>query len=247
MFRSLVFVAAALLIALGAIHPMHRLYGEDGNNDRRGNDDHNDRRGDSVSANARRKVKLGQQTFRSDAFGDEAFWGDTLKLHQAIEGSHLGGVGDDIGPAAALGLGLNVDVDALPGSIRYGLKAGTINLHDPATTLSLLQLNAVVGVTGIFKGGELTSFGIQCALCHSTVDNSFAPGIGHRLDGWANRDLNVGAIIAAAPDLSAVEKVLNADESTVRNVLTHWGPGKFDAELFLDGQGFRQTVKLPPL
>ena len=85
----------------------------------------------------------------------------------------------------------------------------------------------------------MISFGIQCALCHSTVDDSFAPGIGHRLDGWPNRDLNVGAIIAAAPDLSALAKVLNADEQTVRNVLTHWGPGKFDAELFLDGQGFR--------
>ena len=247
MFRSFVLIAAALLIALGAIHPIRSLYGEDGNNNRRDNDDRNDRGDDAAAASARRKVKLGQQTFRFDTFGDEAFWGDTLKLHQAIEGSHLGGVGNGVSPAGALGLGLKVDVDALPGSIRYGLKAGTINLHDPATTLSLLKLNAVVGVTGIFRGSELTSFGIQCALCHSTVDNSFAPGIGHRLDGWANRDLNVGAIIAAAPDLSAVEKVLNADEATVRNVLTHWGPGKFDAELFLDGRASVLTAKLPPL
>jgi cytochrome c peroxidase len=236
---SLAFIAAALLIVLAAIHSVQRLYAEDGNNNRRGNDDRNERAAGPAATSALQKVKLGQQTFRFDTFGDESFWGDSLKLHQAIEGSRLGGVGDGVSPAAALSLGLKVDVDALPGSLLHGLKSGTVDLHDPATTVRLLQLNAVVGVTGVFKGGELTSFGIQCALCHSTVDDSFAPGIGHRLDGWANRDLNVGAIIAAAPDLSAIEKVLDADAQTVRNVLTHWGPGKFDAELFLDGKGFR--------
>jgi cytochrome c peroxidase len=236
---SLAFIAAASLIALAAVHSAQRLYGEDGNNNRRGNDDRNEKAAGPAASAALQKVKLGRQTFRFDTFGDESFWGDALKLHQAIEGSRLGGVGDGVSPAAALSLGLKVDVDALPGRLLYALKSGTVDLHDPATTVSLLKLNAVVGVTGIFKGNELTSFGIQCALCHSTVDDSFAPGIGHRLDGWANRDLNVGAIIAAAPDLSAIEKVLDADEQTVRNVLTHWGPGKFDAELFLDGKGFR--------
>jgi len=239
----LAFIATALLIVLGTVQSVHSLYGEDSKDHRRGDDEQKDRGNDSAASSARQKVKLGQQTFRFDTFGDEDFWGGSLRLHDAIKGSHLGGVGDGISPVAALTLGLKVDVDALPGRIRYGLKSGTINLHDPATTVNLLQLNAVVGVTGIFKGGELTSFGIQCALCHSTVDDSFAPGIGHRLDGWPNRDLNVGAIIAAAPDLSAVEKVLNVDAQTVRNVVTHWGPGKFDAELFLDGKGFRPDGK----
>jgi cytochrome c5 len=115
-----------------------------------------------------------------------------------------------------------------------------VNLDDPATTLALLRLNAVVGVTGFFsEGATLRSFGIQCALCHSTVDNSVAPGIGHRLDGWPNRDLNVGAIESLAPDLSVIADLLRVDQATVRTVLAAWGPGKFDAELLLDGKGFR--------
>jgi hypothetical protein len=85
--------------------------------------------------------------------------------------------------------------------------------------------------------------GIQCALCHSTVDNSFAAGIGHRLDGWANRDLNVGAIIALAPDLSVAASLLGVDQATVRAVVNSWGPGKFDAELFLDGKPFQPNGK----
>lgn len=231
-------IAAALLIGLGTAHTARRLYADDNGN--RGQDNNGDDHGnDAAGTNALRKVKAGQQTFRFDTFGDEAFWGGTLKLHQAIEGSRLGGAGAGVSPAAALALGLKVDVDALPDSVRTSLRSGTINLNDPATTVALLQLKAVVGVTGFFSGNTLTSVGIQCALCHSTVDNSLAPGIGHRLDGWANRDLNVGAIIAAAPDLSAIASVLNVDQATVRNVLTHWGPGKFDAELILDGQGFR--------
>jgi hypothetical protein len=114
-----------------------------------------------------------------------------------------------------------------------------VNLNDPAVTLELLRLNAVVGVTGIFAGQELSSIGIQCALCHSTVDDSLASGIGHRLDGWANRDLNVGAIIGLAPDLSALTTLLEVSDDAVRSVLASWGPGKFDAELVLDGKAFR--------
>ena len=125
-----------------------------------------------------------------------------------------------------------------------GLKSGTVDLTDPATTVALLNVNAVVGVTG-FSGtdGKLRSMGIQCALCHSTVDDSFAPGIGHRLDGWANRDLNIGAIIALAPDLSVLTNLLSVDAATVRTVLNSWGPGKFDAELSLDGKAFRPDGK----
>jgi len=150
-------------------------------------------------------VLQGRQTFRFDTFGDEDFWGGTLKLHQAIEGSAFGGVGAGVSPKTALAVGLKVDVDALPASVLNALRSGKVNLDDPAVTLTLLKLNAVVGVTGFFQSGlSLKSIGIQCALCHSTVDNSFAPGIGHRLDGWANRDLNVGAIVSLAPDLSAV-------------------------------------------
>lgn len=189
-------------------------------------------------------VKQGRQTFRYDTFGDQAFWGDTLKLHRAIEGVRFGGVGPGVSPATALAVGLKVDVDALPPAVQQALRAGQVDLSDPAVTLLLLKLNAVVGVTGFMNtDGSLKSMGIQCALCHSTVDNSFAPGIGHRLDGWPNRDLNVGAIVSLAPDLSAVTNLLGVDADTVRKVLASWGPGKFDAELFLDGKAFRPDGK----
>jgi hypothetical protein len=185
-------------------------------------------------------VSQGKQTFRFDTFGDEAFWGGTLHLNQTIAGAANGGVGPGLSPAAALSLGLKVDVDALPESVQQGIINGTVNLSDPATTLALLKLNAVVGVKGFFdSNGNLNSVGIECALCHSTVDNSFAPGIGHRLDGWANRDLNVGAIIAFAPNLQPIANVLHTNVATVQNVLNAWGPGKFDAELILDGKGFQ--------
>jgi hypothetical protein len=185
----------------------------------------------------------GREIFRYDTFGDEAFWGDTIKLHQAIQGARFGGVGPGVSPKAALDVGLKVDVDALPQALLDSLKSGQVDLGDPANTLALLKAGAVVGVTGTFAGARLRSIGIQCALCHSTVDNSLARGIGHRLDGWANRDLNVGAIINLAPDLSAVARVLGTSEATVRTVLMAWGPGKFDAELILDGKGFRPDGK----
>jgi mono/diheme cytochrome c family protein len=186
----------------------------------------------------------GKHIFRFDTFGDESFWGDTLHLHKAIEGAKFGGVGPGVSPATALALGLKVDLDALPATLVQQIKAGQVNLNDPAVTLALLKLNAVVGVTGHFNSdGSLRSMGIQCALCHSTVDNALAPGIGHRLDGWANRDLNVGAIVAAAPNLQPVADLLNTDQATVRNVLNSWGPGKFDAELILDAKAFRPDGK----
>ncbi len=194
----------------------------------------------------------GRNIFRFDTFGDEAFWGDALKLHQAIAGSANGGVGAGVSPKAALGVGLKVDAEAIPAALADQIKAGQVNLDDPATTLALLQLNAVVGVTGFFNADKsIRSIGIQCALCHSTVDDSFAPGIGKRLDGWPNRDLNVGAIISLSPDLSPFTQLLQVDDATVRKVLAAWGPGKFDAELALDGKGFRPDGKtaatlLPP-
>ncbi len=207
---------------------------------------------DPISDNARTMLDRGRQTFRFDTFGDEAFWGDKLKLHQAIAGARQGGVGPGVSPNAALAVGLKVDIDALPSSVVDGLKNGTVDLTDPASTIALLNLKAVVGVTGISGAdGKLASIGIQCALCHSTVDNSFAPGVGHRLDGWANRDLNVGAIIALAPDLNVLTKLLGVDDATVRSVLKSWGPGKFDAQLSLDAKAFRPdgksaAVLIPP-
>src|SRR3954470_9677934 len=197
---------------------------------------------DAAATNATKMFAEGRQTFRYDTFGDEEFWGGGLKLHQAIA---------RVSPKTALAVGLKVDADAVPTEVVAQLKSGALNLDDPAVTVALLKLNAVVGVTGFFDGNSnnLRSIGIQCALCHSTVDNSFsAPGIppgnvGHRLDGWANRHLNVGAIVALSPDLTPVTKLLGVDEATVRKVLGGWGPGKFDAELFLDGKGFRQDGK----
>ncbi len=193
---------------------------------------------------AKEAISEGRDTFRFDTFGDEAFWGDTLKLHLAIAGEENGGVGDGVSPTTALAVGLKVDSEALPSELVDQLRRDEVDLDDPATTLALLQLNAVVGVTGFFdSSGAITSIGIQCAFCHSTVDDSFAPGIGKRLDGWANRDLDVGAIVALSPDLSAFATLLDVDEDTVRTVLRSWGPGKFDAELPLDGKAFRPDGK----
>ena len=199
---------------------------------------------DHVREDAGKLIAEGRHTFRFDTFGDEDFWGGALKLHQAIAGAKLGGVGPGVSPRTALTVGLKVDSAALPRELVCDLEAGKVDLDSPAVTVALLKLKAVIGVTGFFdEKGALASMGIQCALCHSTVDDSLAPGIGKRLDGWANRDLNVGAIVALAPDLSPVAALLNVDQDTVRQVLRSWGPGKFDAEVFLDGKAFRPDGK----
>jgi hypothetical protein len=198
---------------------------------------------------AAKLAREGRDTFRNDTFGDQAFWGGTLRLHQAIAGAANGGVGPGVSPKTALAVGLKVDVDALPQQVRKALAAGQVDLDDPKSTLALLSADAVVGLKGFFDpNGKLTSMGITCALCHSVVDDSFAPGIGHRLDGWANRDLNVGAIVSLAPNLQPVADLLSLagtriDVATVKQVLASWGPGKFDAELFLDGKAFNPVTK----
>ena len=197
-----------------------------------------------INTNMQEMFDQGRQTFRYDTFGDQAFWGGALHLQQAIAGEKLGGTGPGVSPKTALSVGLKVDADALPASLVEQIKAGKVNLDDPATTLALLKLNSVVGVTGFFDAaGKLESMGIQCAFCHSTVDNSFSPGIGHRLDGWPNRDLNVGAIVSLSPNLQPVADLLGVDIPTVKKVLGSWGPGKYDAELDMDGKAFRPDGK----
>ena len=192
-----------------------------------------------IRDNSSSMMAAGRQTFRFDTFGDEAFWGDTLQLHLAIEGENFGGVGPGLSPNAALSLGLKVDVGMLPPRIINQLRHNQLDLNDPAVTLLLLRQNAVVGLSGSFnQDGSLRSVGISCSLCHATVDNSLAFGIGHQLDGWANRDLNVGAITALSPNLQPVADLLGIDVETVITVLNSWGPGKFDAALFLDGRAF---------
>jgi hypothetical protein len=185
--------------------------------------------------NSHEMIHQGREIFRFDTFGDQAFWGGRLTLHQAI---------NKLTPKNALTIGLKVDAEALPTSVVDAIKKGGVNLDDPAVTRLLIKNKAVLGVVGFFDtNGKLQSVGLTCALCHSSVDDSVAPGIGHRIDGLANRDLNVGAIIAAAPNLDPIEDLLelgNASITTpqVRQVLNSWGPGKFDAELFLDGKAF---------
>ncbi|MDC3961732.1 hypothetical protein [Polyangium jinanense] len=183
---------------------------------------------DPVVEDARVAINNGRQTFRFDTFGDEAFWGGQLRLHETIR---------NLTPVQALGLGLKVDVEALPKPLQLKIKKGQVDLNSAATTLALLRLNAVVGVTGFFDGKDtLVSVGIQCALCHSTVDDSFSAGIGKRQDGWPNRDLNVGAIIASAPTVAPLADLIGLTEAELRTVLVNWGVGKFDAELILDGK-----------
>jgi mono/diheme cytochrome c family protein len=200
----------------------------------------------SLESNMRKDALAaeGKQIFRYDTFGSEDFWGGKMRLHEAIAGEKLGGVGSGITPNQALALGLKVDMDAVPKALGALLVKGNKALDDPESTVALLKANAVVGVTGFFnKEGRMQSIGIQCALCHSTVDDSLLPGIGRRLDGWPNRDLDVGSIIASAPNLSPFTEMLQKDEATVKKVLTSWGPGKFDAQLNLDGKGFRPDGK----
>jgi hypothetical protein len=189
----------------------------------------------SAEGNSHQMIEQGRHTFRFDTFGDEAFWGGQLKLHETI--NHLT-------PRQALDLGLKVDSQALPPAVIDAIKNGKVNLNDPTVTLLLIKLKAVLGVVGFFnEKGTLKSVGLTCAVCHSTVDNSIAPSIGRRIDGLANRDLNVGAIAASAPNLQPVVDLLRLADpgittDRVRAVLNSWGPGKFDAELFLDGKAF---------
>jgi cytochrome c5 len=175
-------------------------------------------------------VEQGKQTFRFDTFGDETQWTDTLRLHEVIRAA--------VDPTTALSVGLKVDAEALPAAVVQGIQNGTVSLTSPDTTVALLKLNAVVGVRGTVEtiNGKdtLTRVGITCALCHSTVDDSFAPGIGKRLDGWANRDLNPGAIIALSPALTAAQKA----------VYSSWGKGKYDPRFNQDGINGPQVI--PP-
>jgi hypothetical protein len=189
-------------------------------------------------------IKEGRQTFRFDTFGDEEFWGDALKLHHAIAGKNLGGVGPGVSPKTALAVGLKIDMDALPKDLVRRIQEKKVDLDDPANTVALLKLGAVVGVKGFSNdAGQVRSVGITCAICHSTVDDAFAPGIGHRLDGWPNRDLNVGKIIALAPNLKPLTDRLGVEEDKLKKALTSWGPGKFDAELLHDGKAVRPDGK----
>jgi hypothetical protein len=172
-------------------------------------------------------VASGKSIFRFDTYGNETFWTDTLRLHEAIR--------TGVSPATALSVGLKVDVDALPEAVRTALRNGTIDLSAPATTVTLLKLGAVLGVVGhVGERNTLTRVGITCAFCHSTVDNSFAPGIGHRLDGWPNRDLNVGAIVSLSPVLTPAQ----------RAVYQSWGPGRYDPRFNIDGKNM--PVVIPP-
>ena len=156
----------------------------------------------------------GQQVFRFDTFGDEQFWTDTARMHEVVQKS--------VSPTTALSVGLKVDADAIPPEVAAAIKAGKVDLKDPATTVTLLKLNAVVGlkgtVTTVNGKDSLTRLGVTCALCHSTVDDAFSKGIGHRKDGWPNRDLNVGAIIALSPAITPAQKA----------VYSSWGAGKYD-------------------
>lgn len=175
-------------------------------------------------------VAEGKTIFRTNTFGDESYWTDTLHMNAVVQGG--------VSPNTALAVGLKVDADTLPQSVRDAIAAGQVNLDDPATTLTLLKLGAVVGLNGnvqtVNGRDSLTRLGITCALCHSTVDNSFAPGIGHRLDGWPNHDLNVGAIVALSPAVPAALKA----------ILNGWGPGKYDPRTNFDGKN--NPAEIPP-
>ena len=167
----------------------------------------------------------GRTIFREDTYGDESFWTDSLKMHEVIRSS--------VSPATALSVGLKVDVDALPAAVKTGLQNKTVDLNSPATTVTLLKLGAVVGVIGkVDANNNLTSVGITCALCHSTVDNSFTQGVGHRLDGWPNRDLNVGKIVSLSQAITPAQ----------RTVYESWGPGMYDPRFNLDGKNMPVVI-----
>lgn len=172
----------------------------------------------------------GRNTFRFETFGDEGFWTDTARMHEVLR--------ESVSPALALKVGLKVDAEAIPADVAEALRQGKVDLESPATTVSLLKWNAVVGLKGTVEsvnGKEtLVRLGITCALCHSTVDDSFAPGIGRRRDGWPNRDLDVGAIIALSPAIKPEQKT----------VYSSWGPGKYDPRYNIDGQS--TPLVIPP-
>ena len=175
-------------------------------------------------------VAQGKEIFRFDTFGDETQWTDTLRLHEVISKS--------VSPVAALAIGLKVDSEALPAAVVQRIQNKSLDLTSPATTIALLKLNAVLGLKGTVETingtDKLTRLGVTCALCHSTVDDSFSKGIGKRLDGWPNRDLNPGAIIALSPAVDAPKKL----------VYLSWGPGKYDPRFNLDGKNGPQVI--PP-
>jgi len=190
-------------------------------------------------------VAEGRDVFRNSTFGDEVFWSGQLELDKTILGEGLGGRGAGVSPELALQLGLKVDANALSPETVAAIQAGEVALDNPATTVELLRQNAVVGVIGNFnEDGSLGSVGINCALCHSTVDDSFAPGIGERLDGWANRDLNVGAIIAAT-NVTPLATILGVSDEQARSVLNAWGEGRFDGALLLDGRPANEEGLIP--
>jgi hypothetical protein len=200
-----------------------------------------------IEANADRMIDEGRKVFRHDTFGSEAFWGGQLRLHEPIAGAERGGIGPGLTPHQALALGLKVDSDAVPNVLLQVLKGGHVSLDDPKTTIELLKADSVVGVKGFFDDrsnrNHLTAIGITCAICHSTVDDSFVKGIGQRLDGWPNRDLDIGSIVALAPNLKPIAEPIGIDEETLKKVLKSWGPGKYDAEVNQDGKGFRPDGK----
>ncbi|HJR15466.1 MAG TPA: hypothetical protein VJ808_01330 [Gemmatimonadales bacterium] len=175
-------------------------------------------------------VEAGREIFRFDTYGDETFWTDTLRMHEVIQAA--------VDPTTALSVGLKVDAEALPPDVVQGIQSGAISLTDPATTVALLKLNAVVGLRGTVETIDgrdtLVRVGTTCALCHSTVNNSFSQGIGARLDGWQNSDLNPGAIIALSPALTAEQKA----------VYNSWGPGRYDPRFNFDG--INGPVVIPP-
>lgn len=208
-------------------------------------DENNDKTVSQLTMGKKSLVNDGKAIFRHDTFGDEVFWSGLLHIDKAIAGSANGGFGPGVSPNTALAVGLKVDSEALPPQVVATITNGTADLNDPATTIALLKLNAVVGVKGSFDAtGKLNAVGITCASCHSTVDNSFAPGIGKRLDGWPNRDLNVGAVISLTDNAQPLADMLHVDEATLRNVLSLWGPGKFAAVLFMDGKALRPDGKV---
>jgi hypothetical protein len=199
---------------------------------------------DKIDKHADEMLIAGRKIFRYDSFGSEAFWGDQLQLHRAILRDKKGGVGAGLSARKALQLGLKVDSDRIPALLVEVLKEGSVSLDDPDTTLELIRADAVVGIKGVFgKKDNLQSVGITCAICHSTVDDSYMKGIGRRLDGWPNRDLNVGAIVASVPNLKPMADMLQLSESQVREVVNSWGPGRYDAELNQDGKGKRPDGK----